>query len=144
LHRSEGFGLTIAEAMALGTPVIATGYSGNLDFTTPQNSWLVDWTPTNVVPDCEVYPAEGQWAEPDLDHAAAQLRWVRAHPEESARRARRARADVQRDFSLRAVGEIARARLERLADWRGSAVAPVPRSDRIRDTARRLRAAARH
>ena len=43
LHRSEGFGLTLAESMALGTPVIATGYSGNIDFTTPSNSYLVDW-----------------------------------------------------------------------------------------------------
>ena len=50
LHRSEGFGLTLAESMALGTPVIATGYSGNTDFTTPHNSYLVDWTPTRVDP----------------------------------------------------------------------------------------------
>jgi hypothetical protein len=142
LHRSEGFGLTIAEAMALGTPVIATGYSGNLDFTTPHNSWLVDWTRTNVGPGSEVYPPEGHWAEPDLDHAVAQLRRVRENPEEAASRARRARADVQRDFSPLAVGEIARARLELLADWRG-APPPAPRSDRIRETARRLRAAAR-
>ena len=43
LHRSEGFGLTLAESMALGKPVIATGYSGNTDFMTPANSYLVDW-----------------------------------------------------------------------------------------------------
>ena len=42
LHRSEGLGLTMAEAMALGKPVIATGYSGNLDFMTPENSYLVE------------------------------------------------------------------------------------------------------
>src|SRR5213075_3478239 len=39
LHRSEGFGLTIAEAMALGKPVIATGYSGNIEFTNEDNSY---------------------------------------------------------------------------------------------------------
>ncbi len=44
LHRSEGFGLTLAEAMAIGKPVIATGYSGNLDFMTAENSYLVDHT----------------------------------------------------------------------------------------------------
>ncbi len=43
LHRSEGFGLTPAEAMYLGKPVIATGYSGNLDYMTPENSYLVDY-----------------------------------------------------------------------------------------------------
>ena len=43
LHRAEGFGLTLAEAMALGKPVIATGFSGNTDFMTPANSYLVDW-----------------------------------------------------------------------------------------------------
>ena len=43
LHRSEGLGLTMAEAMALGKPVIATVYSGNLQFMTPENSHLVDY-----------------------------------------------------------------------------------------------------
>ena len=44
LHRSEGFGQTLAETMAIGKPVIATGYSGNLGFMTPDNSYLVDYT----------------------------------------------------------------------------------------------------
>ena len=48
--------------MALGTPVIATGYSGNMDFMTERNSCLVDWSPTLVGPGNEVYPAEGTWA----------------------------------------------------------------------------------
>ena len=43
LHRSEGFGLTMAEAMYVGKPVIATGYSGNLDFMTAENGLLVDY-----------------------------------------------------------------------------------------------------
>src|SRR3954469_10812605 len=43
LHRSEGFGLTLGEAMALGKPVIGTGFGGNVDFMTPANSWLVDY-----------------------------------------------------------------------------------------------------
>ena len=88
LHRSEGFGLTIAESMALGTPVIATGYSGNTDFTTPQNSYLVNWTPTRVGPECEIYPAEGSWAEPDLDHAAELMRRVWQRPRRGAREGR--------------------------------------------------------
>ena len=59
LHRSEGLGLTMAEAMALGKPVIATGYSGNLQFMTEANSFLVPWTSTTIPSGCEPYPAGG-------------------------------------------------------------------------------------
>jgi glycosyltransferase involved in cell wall biosynthesis len=118
LHRSEGFGLPLAEAMALGTPVIATGYSGNTDFMTPANSLLVDWTETRVGPGSRVYPAHGRWAEPDLDHAAALMREVWEHPERAGARAARARADIEGRYSPAAVGQIARARLERLAEDR--------------------------
>ena len=116
LHRSEGFGLTLAESMALGTPVIATGYSGNTDFTTPQNSYLVEWRPTQVGPDCEIYPADGTWAEPDLDHAAALMRRVWERPEEARAKVDRAREDIHRLYAPEVVGRLARARLERLAE----------------------------
>ena len=59
LHRAEGYGLTLAESMALGKPVIATGFSGNTDFMTPANSYLVDWTLTEVGPEAEHYPEDG-------------------------------------------------------------------------------------
>jgi glycosyltransferase involved in cell wall biosynthesis len=114
LHRSEGFGLTLAESMALGTPVIATGYSGNMDFMTPHNSYLVDWTPTHVGPGCEIYPAEGVWAEPDLDHAAELMRRVWQRPEEALAKSERAQRDVHRLYAPEVVGRLARARLERL------------------------------
>jgi glycosyltransferase involved in cell wall biosynthesis len=129
LHRSEGFGLTLAESMALGTPVIATGYSGNTDFTTPHNSYLVEWTPTRVGPDCEIYPAEGSWAEPDLDHAAALMRWVWQRPEEARAKAERARRDIHRLYAPEVVGRRARARLERLADRTEDRAAHLPASD---------------
>ncbi len=73
LHRAEGFGMTIAEAMALGKPVIATAWSGNMDFTTAHNSYLVDYQLRTVGPDNPPYNPEGTWAEPSIDHA------VRAH-----------------------------------------------------------------
>ena len=116
LHRSEGFGLPLAESMALGTPVIATGYSGNLDFTTPHNSYLVDWKPTQVGADCEIYPPEGHWAEPDLDHAATLMRHVWQHPHEAKARGGRAKADIERDYAPAVTGAIARGRLERLQE----------------------------
>jgi glycosyltransferase involved in cell wall biosynthesis len=122
LHRSEGFGLPLAEAMALGTPLIATGYSGNTDFAGPRNSWVVDYSLTRVGPDSEIYPAHGTWAEPDIDHAAELMRQVWSDRGEAERRARRAQADVQERYAPAVVGAIARARLELLADWRAARV----------------------
>jgi glycosyltransferase involved in cell wall biosynthesis len=72
LHRSEGLGLGLAECMLQGKPAIATRWSGNLDFMTPDNSALVDCTFVPVG-DGE-YPASNpgqQWAEPDVTQAAA-------------------------------------------------------------------------
>src|SRR5215204_416489 len=76
LHRSEGFGNTLAEAMYLGKPVIATGYSGNMEFMTPQNSYPVDYTLRPVGENSGPYPANGEWAEPDVGHAANLMRRV--------------------------------------------------------------------
>jgi glycosyltransferase involved in cell wall biosynthesis len=115
LHRAEGFGLTVAESMALGKPVVATGYSGNIDFMTPANSYLVDYHLTKVGPDADHYPAEGTWAEPDLDHAAELIRHVWEHRDEAIRKGQRAARDVNERLSPQVVGRIARARLELVA-----------------------------
>jgi glycosyltransferase involved in cell wall biosynthesis len=106
LHRSEGFGLTMAEAMALGKPTIATGYSGNLEFMTPENSFLVGFTRTQVPADAGHYPAGATWAEPDLDEAAALMRRVYTNPEAARQVGERARDDI-----IRLHGPEARARL---------------------------------
>ena len=84
LHRSEGLGLTMAEAMALGKPVIATGYSGNLHFMTPENSYLVDWVKVPIPAGCDPYPASATWADPDIGHAARLMREVYERPAEAA------------------------------------------------------------
>jgi glycosyltransferase involved in cell wall biosynthesis len=112
LHRSEGFGLTLAEAMAIGKPVIGTGYSGNLDFMGPENSFLVRCEPTKVGPDCEIYPADGEWAEPDTEHAAELMRRVYENPEEAAALGERAREDIAKQLSPEATGAAMRRRLE--------------------------------
>lgn len=114
LHRSEGFGFTPAEAMALGRPVIATGYSGNVDFMSNANSYLVDYTLTEVGPGSPPYPPDGRWAEPDLDHAAALMRHVWKNPDEARARGDRARRDIERTLSPEAIGKAMRARLERV------------------------------
>jgi glycosyl transferase family 1 len=115
LHRAEGFGLTMAEAMALGKPVIATGYSGNVDFMNGENSYLVDYTIGRVGPDCEIYPPEGEWAEPDIEHAAELMRLVYRKPGEAAGRGARAAEDIARTLSADATGTAMRRRLQELA-----------------------------
>lgn len=100
LHRSEGFGLTLAEALALGKPVVATGYSGNLDFMTPETSYLVPWRPGRVPSGCGPYPEGARWAEPDLDAAAQILRQVYEAPSQAAEVGRRAREHVLNKHGL--------------------------------------------
>ena len=95
LHRSEGFGLTIAEAMVLGKPAIAAGYSGNLEFMTPANSYLCPSSRTEVGREREPYPADSHWSEPDVTAAAELLRWVYEHPEEAKTRGAQAAADIR-------------------------------------------------
>ncbi len=60
LHRAEGFGLGLAEAMYLGKPAIATNYSGNVDFMTPENSYLVEYRLRKIVLEDHVYNDFGQ------------------------------------------------------------------------------------
>jgi glycosyltransferase involved in cell wall biosynthesis len=114
LHRSEGLGLTIAEAMLLGKPVIATGYSGNLDFMTESTSFMVPWTRVKVGEDAEAYDAEATWAEPDLDAAAEMMRQVYENPESARRMALAGKADLEARFTPEASGARMRERLEKL------------------------------
>ena len=115
LHRSEGFGLTIAEAMLRDKPVVATAYSGPRDWLSEHNSFEVDWREVPIGPGNEPYPAEGTWAEPDLDDAAAQLRRVVDDPEEARRRADRGHADVRAAFAPDVAGLAMASRLARVA-----------------------------
>jgi len=99
LHRAEGFGLGLAESMALGKPVIATRWSGNLEFMDDGNSCLVDYT---LVPVKEgEYPdsAGASWAEVDLDAAAAAMRRLADAPDLAREIGRKGQCDVRSRLS---------------------------------------------
>jgi GT2 family glycosyltransferase/glycosyltransferase involved in cell wall biosynthesis len=117
LHRCEGFGLTIAEAMYFGKPCIATGYSGNMDFMTPANSYLVGYRLVDLERDWGVYESNNYWAEPDEEHAAELMTTVYDCQEDAAARGRLAAQDIQRMYSPQAVGQAMQQRLQ-LLTWR--------------------------
>jgi glycosyltransferase involved in cell wall biosynthesis len=83
LHRAEGYGLIMAEAMQMGKAVIGTAYSANLDFMNENNSALVSYTRTPIVDPQRIYKT-GYWAEPDIEHAAALLAELIASAERRA------------------------------------------------------------
>ncbi len=115
LHRAEGFGLGLAECMRLGKPVIATAWSGNMDFMTDANSCLVDY---NLVPlhEGEYLHCEGQhWAEPSVSHAAEQMRRIVDDRSFAARIGARAAQDVRDRLSPHVTAQLIIQRLEALS-----------------------------
>ena len=112
LHRSEGFGLGMAEALAMGKPVIATDYSGNRDFLSADTGFPVPFSLRKLMPG--EYPmGEGQsWAEPDLRVAVQQMRAVFANREERQTRAARGERYIEGHYSGEIVAKIIKDRLD--------------------------------
>ncbi|WP_162178364.1 glycosyltransferase family 4 protein [Parvularcula oceani] len=113
LHRSEGFGLPLAEAMAAGRAVLATGWSGNLDFMSACNSVLVGCTLRPVMDAYGVYALPGaQWAEPDVRSASSQMVRLVREPNLRRRLGLQARKDLAEFASAGRVGRLMKERLE--------------------------------
>lgn len=116
LHRAEGLGLPMAEAMLLGKPVIATGYSGNLQFMTAENSYLVDYRRSPIAYNDPPYEKGFIWAEPSIEHAARCMRAIVDNREEARKRGMIAREQLRAQYSLEAAGKRMRARIEAIRE----------------------------
>lgn len=101
LHRAEGFGLTLAEALALGTPVVATDWSGVTDFLDDEVAVMIPAGRAPVEDPQGIYAGQN-WAEPDIDQAVAALTALRADPERRARLAVAGRRRVAERLSPQA------------------------------------------
>ncbi len=99
LHKSEGFGIGMAEAMSQGVPVVATAWSANTEFCRDDTAWCVPFSMTPILPH-EYPPSMKEWASADVAAAARMLREIRADPAAAHRRAEQARAFVARRYSI--------------------------------------------
>jgi glycosyltransferase involved in cell wall biosynthesis len=115
LHRSEGLGLTMAEAMLLGKPVIATRYSGNVEFMDDTNSLLVDYRLVQLGRTIPPYDADAHWAEPSVSHAAHLMRQVYENRIWAAELGSKAKFDARMRMSLQSAGRRMALRLLRIS-----------------------------
>ncbi|MEJ2007788.1 MAG: glycosyltransferase [Acidobacteriota bacterium] len=97
--RGEGYGRPFLEALSCQVPVIATGWGGQTDFLSRENSYLLDYRLTPVPDDVDIEVFAGhRWADPDVDHLRRLMRHVFSHKEEAFRRAERGRAEMVRQY----------------------------------------------
>ncbi len=117
LHRSEGFGLAVAEAMFLGKPVVSTDWSGTAEFVDETNGCPVRHRMITLERNHGPYTKGQHWADPDIEHAAHHMRRLVSDPALCARLGAVAAASIRRDFSPAAIGARYAARLRAMALW---------------------------
>ncbi len=115
LHRSEGFGRGPAEAMFFGKPVIATGWSGNMEYMGADNSFPVRFRLIPVGADEYPFPQDQVWADADVDHAAQLLIGLVDDPAAGKAVGERARAHMLANYSDAVLGARYRTRFEEIA-----------------------------
>ena len=112
LHRAEGFGLTMSEAMYYGKPVIATGYSSNMEFMNIGNSFPVKYELVKTTEDYGPYPKGSVWAEPNIDHATSLMKYAFHNYHEAQKVGTQATKEIKSLLSPSTVGKKIRSRLE--------------------------------
>ena len=117
LHRSEGFGLAVAEAMFLGKPVIATDWSATAEFVDAFNGCPVRAPLVTLDRHHGPYAKGSTWADPDPAHAADHMRRLFADRALGARLGAAARATIESRFSPAVIGARYRRRLEAIATF---------------------------
>ena len=115
LHRSEGFGRGPAEAMFFGAPVVATGWSGNMDYMSEKTAFPVRYALRPVLEGEYLHYENQVWAEPDVAHAAQILVQIVDDPALGRSRGKRARRHMRRSYSDAVLGAVYRRQLERIA-----------------------------
>lgn len=111
LHRGEGWGYPLFEAASRGKPVVATNYSGPLDYLDPDEHRLIQCELVPVHQRYAFYHPSMKWAEPDLAHASQLMRWVYDNREKARRQAEGASTRIMQTHSLDVVGMMAKDRL---------------------------------
>lgn len=114
LHRAEGFGRVIAEALYLGKPVVTSRYSGTLDFTSDETAYLVDGCLVDIKPDDYPFWRGNKWFQPDIQLAATQMKKVRENQHDRETRTAAGMQKIRADYSLEACARFVRARLENI------------------------------
>jgi len=122
LHRSEGFGRGIAEAMYYGKPTIVTAYSGNMDFTNRTNSCLVDYRLRRLNKGDYPFARRQVWADPDIAHAADWMYQLHADADLCAGIGARAAQSIRETHGAAVVGRRMRERLSSLGLIEANAV----------------------
>lgn len=113
-HRTEGFGLTLAEAMLRGCPVIATGYGATTDFLTTETGYPIDFSLVEIERDLGPYQRGHVWADPSREHLGRLLREVAGDPVAARARGDAGRRFIEERYSPAAAGARMRAALEAL------------------------------
>lgn len=99
LHRGEGLGMGMLEAMTLNVPVVATDYGGNTDFVRPDTAFPIPYRLVAAKPDIPAYEFVTEWAEADTSAAASALRQIRDNPAVAAAKTSAASSLITRQFS---------------------------------------------